>query len=272
MTMPRRTSRCCWLSAALLCTSVPTLAHALQSIEARDGARLEAAIAAKEPTRIKVEGARITDAFGNIHSSNCARRGNEPPTPNAPGAPTTPPAINAQGEIVVECDQDKGELYVKPVGSGAKPINLFVATESQTYTLVLKRVDMPADTIIIRDRTSRREAGSGPERGARAPSHLRAIKAMLRAMAGERLPQDVRVQDVGREVALWQEARMTLQRTYAGRDLIGEAYQLTNVSDQPMVLAEPEFDFEGVLGVSVENHNLRPGDSTNVFVIRHLGM
>ncbi len=37
-----------------------------------------------------------------------------------------------------------------------------------------------------------------------------------------------------------------------------------------MVLAEQEFDRErgDVVGVSVENHNLRPGESTTVYVIR----
>lgn len=266
MTTPRTIRRCCWLTAALGSISALPGAHALQMLEARDGATVQAAIALKEPTRIKVEGAKITDAFGNIHSSNCRAKAE-----GAANAAAAPPAINPIGEIVIQCDEDKGELYVKPIGPGNKPINLFVSTAEQTYTLVLRRADMPADTIVIRDRTPRREAAGNGERAARTPGHVRAVKAMLRAMAGERLPQDVRVQEVGREVALWQEARFTLVRSYEGRALAGEAYLLTNVSEQPMVLTETEFDREGVLGVSVEHHNLRPGESTNVFVIRANG-
>ena len=44
-----------------------------------------------------------------------------------------------------------------------------------------------------------------------------------------------------------------------------------------MVVAEQEFDRPDsnaggqVVGVAVENHNLRPGESTNVFVIRRGG-
>ena len=36
------------------------------------------------------------------------------------------------------------------------------------------------------------------------------------------------------------------------------------------MLAEQEFDREtgDVLGVAIENHNLRPGESTSVYVIR----
>jgi conjugal transfer pilus assembly protein TraK len=37
-----------------------------------------------------------------------------------------------------------------------------------------------------------------------------------------------------------------------------------------MVLAEQEFDREGgkVAGIAIEQHNLRPGESTSVYVIR----
>jgi conjugal transfer pilus assembly protein TraK len=37
-----------------------------------------------------------------------------------------------------------------------------------------------------------------------------------------------------------------------------------------MVLAEQEFDRESgtILAVAIENHNLRPGESTTVYVIR----
>ena len=64
------------LTLALLLISV-TPAFALQTIEARDGVSVEASIALKEATRIKVDGANITEVFGNIYSSNC---GGVPPS------------------------------------------------------------------------------------------------------------------------------------------------------------------------------------------------
>src|ERR1700676_809348 len=57
------------LASALLISATPTLA--LQTIDARDGVSVEASIALKEATRIKVDGANITEVFGNIYSSNC---------------------------------------------------------------------------------------------------------------------------------------------------------------------------------------------------------
>lgn len=250
------------LTLTLAISAAPVLA--LQTVEARDGVSVEASIALKEATRIKVDGERITEVFGNIYSSNC---GGVAAVNRDAGQPFA--AINPTGEIVLECDKDKGEIYVKPVSAGGKPVNLFISTARSTYTLVLKRVDMPADTIVLKDRAL--QAAARLERvDGTSPSHVRALKQMLTAMASDRVGVDVRVEEVNRPVQLWAESRFTLLRVYEGRDLIGEKYLLTNISNEPMVLAEQEFDREqgGVVGVSIESHNLRPGESTNVFVLR----
>lgn len=244
-------------------------AFALQTIDARDGVSADAAMSIQEPTRIKIEGAAITDVFGNIYSSSC---GSLPSAPAAKGGP----AVNPAGEVVLECDRDKGEIYVKPVGTGSKPVNLFISTSHATYTLVLRRVDMPADTILIRDRTAPAPNGGTPGYGQRvgAPgNHVRSIKNLLAVMATDRQAPDVRVQDTRRQVQLWKEANFMLLRTYESRGLVGEKYMLTNTSQAPMVLAEQEFDREGtdVLAVSIESQNLRPGESTVVYIIRTEG-
>nr|WP_297383303.1 type-F conjugative transfer system secretin TraK [uncultured Roseateles sp.] len=279
-TQPRRRR----LALALACTIATTLwtppAEALQVLDARDGIAIEAIVSIKEATRIRIEGAPITDVFGNIYSSNCG-------APPAALAGTNPvvaaPAVNPSGEIVLECDRDKGEIYIRPVSQavdgGGKPVNLFISSAQATYTLVLRRADTPADTIVIRDPTARRSAGN-PTRDAppsTSASHVRAMKAMLVAMASDRVPPDVRVDEIGQAVQLWAEARFSLMRRYEGRSLVGEKYLLQNVGNAVMVLAEQEFDRPDsrsggqVLGVAVENHNLRPGESTNVFVIRRGG-
>lgn len=250
-------------------------ARALQMIEARDGVAVEAILSIKEPTRIRIEGAPITDVFGNIHSSNCGG-----PPAAAAGAGITTPAVNPGGEIVLECDRDKGEIYVRPVGESGKPVNLFISSAQATYTLVLRRSDTPADTIVIRDKTPRQvQPAAAGAQGPLGPSanHVRSMKAMLVAMASDRVPADIRVDEVNRPMQLWAEARFSLMRRYEGRGLLGEKYLLQNVSPAVMVLAEQEFDRPDsktggqVVGVAVENHNLRPGESTNVFVIRRGG-
>jgi len=250
------------LASALLSSVTPALA--LQTIEARDGVSVEASIALKEATRIKVDGANITEVFGNIHSSNCGGAA----AVNRDTGPSLA-AINPAGEIFLECDKDKGEIYVKPVSAGAKPVNLFISTAKSTYTLILKRVDMPADTIVLKDRVLQ-QAARLEHSGGTSPSHVRSLKQMLTAMASDRVGADVLVEEVNRPVQLWTETRFTMLRRYESRGLIGEKYLLTNISNEPMMLAEQEFDREqgDVLGVSIESHNLRPGESTNVFVLR----
>lgn len=266
------------LTALLLGLLTSPSVRALQVLEARDGVAIEAILSIKEPTRIRIEGAPITDVFGNIHSSNCGGA-----TVGPPGAGIVAPAANPGGEIVLECDRDKGEIYIRPVGDSSKPVNLFISSAQATYTLVLRRSDTPADTIVIRDKTPRQATLPGvghpgnPSPLGPSANHVRAMKSMLVAMASDRVPADMRVDEVNRPIQLWAEARFSLMRRYEGRGLLGEKYLLQNVSSAVMVLAEQEFDREDspaggqVVGVAVENHNLRPGESTNVFVIRRGG-
>ena len=143
------------LTALLLAAWAVSPAHALQVLDARDGVAIEAILSIKEPTRIRIDGAPITDVFGNIHSSNCGSAAVGPP-----GAGIVTPAANPGGEIVLECDRDKGEIYIRPVGDSTKPVNLFISSAQSTYTLVLRRSDTPADTIVIRDKTPRQAAPS----------------------------------------------------------------------------------------------------------------
>lgn len=275
------------VAAALIALVCTPASHALQIVDARDGVAVEAILSIKEPTRIRIEGSPITDVFGNIHSSSCG--GLSAGASGSPGSPVAAvaPAVNPAGEIVVECDRDKGEIYVRPVASASdggaaagKPVNLFISSAHATYTLILRRADTPADTILIRDRSVPPapidgRASSGPS----GPSahHVRAMKALLVAMASDRVPPDLRVDELNQPVQLWAEARFALMRRYEGRGLSGEKYLLQNISAAVMVLAEQEFDRPDskaggqVLGIAVEHHQLRPGESTSVYVIRRGG-
>lgn len=258
-------------------------AHALQVVEAGDGVAVEAIVSQKEPTRIRIEGTPIVDVFGNIHSSHCGAGPALPAAPATPGLPTPAAgpsaAVNPAGDVVVECDRDKGEIYIRPVGDASRPINLFVSSATATYTLLLRRADTPADTIVIRDKTPRALRPAAPEAAPAgpAPNHVRTMKALLVAMASDRVPPDVRVEETSRPVQLWAEASFTLMRLYEGRGFVGEKYTLRNISLAPMVLTEQEFDRPDsraggeVAGIAIEHHNLQPGETTSIYVIRRGG-
>ncbi|MCD9026738.1 type-F conjugative transfer system secretin TraK [Luteimonas sp. BDR2-5] len=248
------------LAGGLLVLLAPLAAHAEQIVEVRDGAAVEALVSLREPTRVRIEGAAIREVFGNLQSGNC---GATPAVGAGPGTNAAP------AEILVECDLDKGEIYLRPVGVPDKPINLFVSSPHATYTLLLRPVDRPADTLVLRDRTLPATEPAAAVLGA-AANPIRRLKGLLVAMASGQAPPDIRTEAVDRDVPLWAQVRFTFQRRFEGRGLIGEHYVLHNLGSDVMVLAEQEFHREGgnVAGVAIEHHNLRPGDRTNVYVLR----
>jgi conjugal transfer pilus assembly protein TraK len=102
----------------------------------------------------------------------------------------------------------------------------------------------------------------------RSGLHVRTIKNLLLAMAGDALPDDMEVREPGQQFALWPGVRLTLQRAWLGAGIVGEKYQLANIGSADVNLAERDLYKPGVMAVSLEQGNLRPGESTNLFVIR----
>ncbi|HEX8604149.1 MAG TPA: type-F conjugative transfer system secretin TraK [Pseudoduganella sp.] len=256
-------------AAALLFLAAGSLdCGATQRKEARDGLAVEAVISEREVTRIRVEDAMITGIVGKIHSaSGCTASAESPAT----AAPVPSQGSSPGAEASITCDMSKGEVYLRPLGQGKKPINLFVSTDRATYTLVMRKADVPSDTIVLFDTSMPKSTRSGDGARSRPASHVKGIKSMLKAMLTERTPNDVLAEDVNVPLQLWREASFALTRSYRGRGFLGERYRLTNTSTALMTLTEQEFDREdaGVIAVAIENFNLRPGDSTAVYVIRH---
>lgn len=225
---------------------------ALQTIDVRDGASVTAKMSLTEQTRIKMERGRIVEVLGDVYE----------------------PQRNPAGRFVLERDDQAGEIFIRLLDpSLLRPVNLFVKGERGTFGLVLQPVDMPLETIVLRDRSDALAQTSSTQSVSDATfpkntSHVRALKAMWLAMAGDTVPRDVQVRAINREIVLWREARFVLERVYVANSMVGEQYRLTNVSAQQMVLAEQELYRDGVLGIAIQDHQLRPGQSTTVYVVR----
>ncbi|OQC18082.1 type-F conjugative transfer system secretin TraK [Candidatus Skiveiella danica] len=211
-------------------------AHALQIVDAQDGQTVLGKVSRKEITRIAFERGRVRKVTGNA------------------------------GEFVLEKDDEKGQIFVRPTDpQSTKPINLFLTSDRGTVALLLQPVDTPSDTIMIREP---RERSTGPTRVEASGRHVRTLKNLLLALADDALPDDMQALEPARDVALWSGTRLTLQRVLLGTGVVGEKYQLTNVADTTMEIAETALFKSGVMAVSVERPSLRPGEATNVFVIR----
>jgi len=219
-----------------LLLSVSHPAAALQILDARDGETVLGKISQKEVTRISFERSRIRKITGNA------------------------------GEFVLEKDEEKGQIYIRPVSpESTKPINLFLTSERSTVALLLQPVDTPSDTIVIREA---RDSMKSPSRMERSGLHVRTLKNLLLAMANDALPDDMTVRESRQELTLWPGVRLTLQRAWLGAGIVGEKYQLANTGNSDVNLRERDLYKPGVMAVSLERATLPPGAATNLFVIR----
>lgn len=229
---PSAIKRLLAFSAALL--ALP--AWALQIIPVREGETAFAKIAADDLTRIAIEDGRIQ----SWHT--------------------------LKGRLSTEKDARTGQIYVRPLERG-EPVSLFLTAESgATYALTLQPVDVPAESLILKEQARR---VSKPSAAEQAASRVQMIKELALMMASDRLPADMEVRERGEDVRLWQGSRFIWLRSWLGSAVAADLYQLTNTGAGEMRVAEPELYRPGVLSVGVENLVLRPGDSTRVFVIRN---
>lgn len=231
-------------AAAVVCL-LGTAAGGQEVIDASDGKPRSVVISANQFSRIAVEGGRIVSFV------------------------VSPEDLEYKEEPAL------GQVFVAPRRPGQKAISAFVVTDSgATHALVLEPRDVPLQTIIIREqrRVKAAETDTRPvsrQSVERASSYDAALKRLVLAMARGERPPEFTVQDGGNQlIPLWREVRFVLVSVYRGRSLTGEFYRLTNVSNAPIRLAEQELFKEGVSAVSIELHELAPGQTTDVFVIK----
>jgi TraK protein. len=230
---PRRF--CSLLGATLLGLGVSWQAHALQLVSVSDGATAYAKLSSDDITRISIADARITSWY----------------------AP--------KGKLVIEKDTKSGQLYVRPIDRGSVVSMFVTSSNGATYALTLQSVDMPSESIVLREEGIKK-APSSIERGSTLES---TIKQMMLTMATDRIPIDMEVHESGKVFRLWQGSTLTLVRSWLGQTIMGERFDLTNTGSRPLRLVEQEFFKPGVLAVSVEALNLEPGETTRLFVVRY---
>ncbi len=217
------------LSALLLLASVD--AGAAQVLQGRPDDTLAASLSRAEPTLIRIEGHRIRRVFGS------------------------------EGDFDVKADKDAGTAFVKPTTD--KPaFSAYVADDAgRTWKLLLSLSDGPADSIVIRGRGGE-SAGKRPGKDS---ARSQAIKRVVLALDADG-ETEMESRATNELVPLWKEALFVLVKIVQG-PLRGEKYQLSNASDKPMVIDERELYRRGVIAVSVEKSELKPAETTAVYVI-----
>lgn len=217
------------LSALLLLASLD--AGAAQVLQGRPDDTLAAGLSRSEPTLIRIEGHRIRRVFG------------------------------AEGDFDVKADKDAGTAFVKPTTD--KPaFSAYVADDAgRTWKLLLSLTDGPADSIVIKGRGGE-PAGKRPGKDSARNLEIKRVVLALDA-DGE---TNMESRTANELVPLWKEALFVLVKIVQG-PLKGEKYHLSNTSDKPMVIDERELYRRGVVAVSVEKSELKPAETTAVYVI-----
>ncbi len=218
---------------ALLLVSVSTSALSGQYLEGNPDDGLIATVSRSEPNLIRVEGRKIRSIRG------------------------------VEGELLITPDKETGAAYLK-TNTDKQLLSVFVADDAgRHWKLMLKVADVPAETLVIRDRSRARVEGRAFNAD---DSRNAAIRRVMLALERDTEPEDMTARDTLVIVPLWNEARFVLVRTLEGAWL-GEKYQLTNISSSRMVIDERELYRRGVLAVMVDSLELEPGEATNVMVV-----
>ena len=167
---------------------------------------------------------------------------------------------------ILDVKVDEGNVFVKFMeGQPPGPQELFFIAPSGVYSMILVPKGIPSQTIIVR---IPKEDVSEALNWETSHSYIAGLKELIKAMYEERPPRGFSVKEVSEERSRWKEVKEVLRRIYAGATLQGELYELTNVSTEAVRLIENEFYEKGVLAVSVERHELKPGEKTEVYLVK----
>lgn len=219
----------------------PCIAFALQVIDPVEGNNTFVKISAKETTRLAVEGGKIRSL------------------------------IMSDGELFVEKDEERGQVFIRPLVLN-KPINVRALLASgATYNLVMQAVDIPQEDVVIRDALARekaKDAALGKSNSSSSGTLVKSVRNLLNAMAQDIPPTSAEVRQMNQELGLWEGTKFAMTATYTERGLVGEKYKLTNVSKEQIRVVEQELYRKGVVAVAIENMQLEPKQSTNIYVIR----
>ncbi len=232
------------LALVFLAGLLATQAQALQIVEARDGQTVFAKVSRQEITRIGFEHGRVRKVTGNA------------------------------GEFILDKDEQRGHIFIRPTDpQSGKPINLFISSDRHTVALLLQPVDLPSDTIVIRE--PRTQASTRDGHAGSGQQHVRQMKNLLVAIAGDHLPEDMAVQEPGATMPTPLSTQtqqpgllVNLQRRLIGEHLVAEKLLLTHLGPAPKSVDEAMLYAPGVMAVAIEQRLLQPGQVSAVFVIR----
>ncbi len=186
-------------------------------------------VAAKELTRIAVEGDRILNVRG------------------------------MEGAYDLKQDAVQGALFIRPKDNQAQSFSLFIATEQHhNYVLHLTPKEQPADTILLKP------AGAVKFMQDSSP-HPKVLAHFIKDMMRNPIALDDTFVKAKRQHSL---VTMQLIGVYRGTPLQGYVYRLTNCSRGRLALHESRFYQRGDRAIMLSALMVEPGESVLVYKVR----
>lgn len=167
-------------------------------------------------------------------------------------------------------DATAGAMYftfTDPAQTGT--VTLFISDDENpnvSYRLILHPRSIAAEDVVIEPVKTKVATGVKTAGDGRALSYQRRTKEMFLALMD--VSSDSDVVEVNQEIPLWKEGRLVMLSKISEGNLVGEKYRLTNISAEPMLLAEQELYRRGVVAVAIESLTVAPAASTLVLIVR----
>lgn len=159
-----------------------------------------------------------------------------------------------------------GENALLQFTGEAQPTSLVFLSKKGVYSLTVIPRGIPSATIVIKDEQAEKSEAHSWETSS---DYVGVIKHLVKSMYTNTPPEGYKVERIERQITpLWEKTLLTHKYRYYGAALVGDVYELKNISEQNMVIKPSEFYVKGILAVSLESENLSKGQSTLVYIVR----
>jgi conjugal transfer pilus assembly protein TraK len=161
-----------------------------------------------------------------------------------------------------------------PPGANPKPAEIFFVTSTGTFSLIMVPKSIPGETIILRT----------PEEGItdaieweKANDYVTGLKELIKGMYRGIPPRGFAVTEVKQASDKKGALQDTLLTIYVGASITGEEHSVKNISGEVIYFGKPAeerryaeqvFAAPGILAVSIDKHELAPGEETKVYLVR----
>lgn len=157
----------------------------------------------------------------------------------------------------------------------AEVVGLLFVTPAGAYSMLLRAADIPPETIIVQLPPHKLAAADSDQADfeanglcSRTSGYIQTIKELMKAMYTEASLSGYSIRKDLSDSTERNGVRLTLVMAYKGILLEGERYRVVNQTGRKMELKENDFHRQGVMAVSIERHELEPGEETSVYIVK----